>query len=295
MTDIKQLETIAAQVRRDIVRMVAGAASGHPGGSLGAADIVVALYFDTMDIPQERIERFELEANDDHGLGEDLFFLSNGHISPVWYSVLARKGYFPVAELAGFRKLGTRVQGHPTPAKGLPGVRIASGSLGQGVSVALGAALAKRLSGDTDHRVFVMMGDGELEEGQIWEAAMFAAARGIDNVVGIVDMNGQQIDGPCDSVLGLGCAARLRAKWEAFGWTVLDMDGHDMANVVETLRYARNEACGQGKPVVILARTVMGRGVDYMEGTNEWHGKAPDAALAAQALAQLPETEWGDY
>lgn len=200
-----------------------------------------------------------------------------------------------MSELSGFRKLGTRVQGHPTPAKGLPGVRVASGSLGQGLSVALGAALAKRLSGDAEHRVFVMMGDGELEEGQIWEAAMFAAARGIDNVVGIVDMNGQQIDGTCDTVLGMGCGAQLRAKWEAFGWTVLEMDGHDMRQVVETLRYARNEAYGHGKPVVILARTVMGCGVDFMAGTNEWHGKAPDAAQTERALAQLPATELGDY
>lgn len=290
MAEIKQLETLAAQVRRDIVRMVSGAASGHPGGSLGATDTLVALYFDTMQIPQT-----PAAGTENTGIGEDLFFLSNGHISPVWYSVLARKGYFPVSELSGFRKLGTRVQGHPTPAKGLPGVRVASGSLGQGLSVALGAALAKRLSGDAEHRVFVMMGDGELEEGQIWEAAMFAAARGIDNVVGIVDMNGQQIDGTCDTVLGMGCGAQLRAKWEAFGWTVLEMDGHDMRQVVETLRYARNEACGHGKPVVILARTVMGCGVDFMAGTNEWHGKAPDAAQTEQALAQLPATELGDY
>lgn len=290
MAEIKQLETLAAQVRRDIIRMVSGAASGHPGGSLGAADTLVALYFDTMRIPQTPAAGAEQT-----GIGEDLFFLSNGHISPVWYSVLARRGYFPVSELAGFRKLGTRVQGHPTPAKGLPGVRVASGSLGQGLSVALGAALAKRLAGDAEHRVFVMMGDGELEEGQIWEAAMFGAARGIDNVVGIVDMNGQQIDGTCGEVLGMDCREQLRAKWEAFGWTVLEMDGHDMPQVVETLRQARNEACGHGKPVVILARTVMGCGVDFMAGTNEWHGKAPDAAQTERALAQLPETELGDY
>lgn len=293
MAEITQLETIAAQVRRDIIRMVASAASGHPGGSLGATDVLVALYFEVMDIPQERIEHFRPER--DYGIGEDLFFLSNGHISPLFYSVLARRGYFPVEELGGFRKIGTRMQGHPTPAKGLPGVRVASGSLGQGLSVAIGSALAKRLGGDEAHRVFVMMGDGELEEGQIWEAAMFAAARGVDNLVGIVDMNGQQIDGTCDTVLGMGCAARLRAKWEAFGWTVLEMDGHDMRNVVETLRYARQEACGQGKPVVILARTVMGRGVDFMAGTNEWHGKAPNAEQAERALAQLPQTELGDY
>lgn len=294
MAEIKQLETIAAQVRRDIIRMVSGAASGHPGGSLGAADVLVALYFDVMDIPADRIERFE-RSLERHGLGEDIFYLSNGHISPLLYSVLARRGYFPVEELGGFRKVGTRVQGHPTPAKGLPGVRVASGSLGQGLSVAVGSALAKRMDGDRMHRVFVMMGDGELEEGQIWEAALFAAARGVDNVVGIVDMNGQQIDGTCDTVLGMGCAERLRAKWEAFGWIVLDMDGHDMAQIVETLRRAKEEVCGQGKPVVVLARTVMGRGVDFMAGTNEWHGKAPNAEQTERALAQLPETGLGDF
>lgn len=293
MAEIRQLETIAAQVRRDIVRMVAGAASGHPGGSLGAADVLTALYFDIMDIPRERIEKFSPGA--DHGKGEDLFYLSNGHISPLFYSVLARRGYFPVAELGEFRKIGARVQGHPTPAKGLPGVRVASGSLGQGLSVAIGNALAKRLDGDTAHRVFVMMGDGELEEGQIWEAAMFAAARGVDNLVGIVDMNGQQIDGSCADVMGMGCHRLLKAKWEAFGWTVLDMDGHDMKNIVDTLRYAKNDACGHGKPVVILAKTVMGQGVDFMAGTNEWHGKAPSKEQAEQALAQLPTTELGDY
>lgn len=293
MAEIRQLETIAAQVRRDIVRMVAGAASGHPGGSLGAADVLTALYFDILDIPQERIDRFS--PGTDHGNGEDLFYLSNGHISPLLYSVLARRGYFPVTELGEFRKIGARVQGHPSPAKGLPGVRVATGSLGQGLSVAIGNALAKRLDGDTAHRVFVMMGDGELEEGQIWEAAMFAAARNVDNLIGIVDMNGQQIDGSCADILGMGCRRQLRAKWEAFGWTVLDMDGHDMQNIVDTLRYAKRDACGQGKPVVILARTVMGQGVDFMAGTNEWHGKAPGKEQAEQALAQLPTTELGDY
>ena len=293
MAEIKQLETIAAQVRRDIIRMVASAASGHPGGSLGAADVLTALYFDVMDIPQERIDHFAPAT--DHGIGEDLFFLSNGHISPLFYSVLARRGYFPVAELAEFRRIGARVQGHPTPAKGLPGVRVASGSLGQGLSVAVGNALAKKLTGDNDHRVFVMTGDGELEEGQIWEAAMFAAARGVDNLVCIVDMNGQQIDGTCDAVLGMGCHAQLRAKWEAFGWTVIDMDGHNMQQIVDTLRFAKNDACGHGKPVVVLAKTVMGHGVDFMAGTNEWHGKAPSTEQAEKALAQLPVTELGDY
>ena len=294
MAEIKQLETIAAQVRRDIVRMVSGAASGHPGGSLGAADVLTALYFDVMRIPQERVEHFDRSV-EQGGRGEDLFFLSNGHISPLFYSVLARRGYFPTEELGGFRRLGTRVQGHPTPAKGLPGVRVASGSLGQGLSVAVGAALAKRLEGDAEHRVFVMMGEGELEEGQIWEAAMFAAARGVDNLVGIVDMNGQQIDGTCDAVLGMGGDGQLKAKWEAFGWRVVEVDGNDMEQVVDRLRYARNEACGGGRPVVVLARTVMGCGVDFMAGTNEWHGKAPNAEQTERALAQLSATTLGDY
>lgn len=294
MAEIRQLETIAAQVRRDIVRMVAGAGSGHPGGSMGAADVLTALYFDVMDIPQERVGHFSPGA--DHGVGEDIFYLSNGHISPLFYSILARRGYFGVSRLGEFRQLGSQLQGHPTPAKGLAGVRVASGSLGQGLSVGIGNALAKRLGGDTTHRVFVMMGDGELEEGQVWEAAMFAAARGVDNVIGIVDMNGQQIDGTCDSVLGMGDeGGQLRAKWEAFGWTVLEMDGHDMRQVVDTLRHAKNDVSGHGRPVVILARTVMGRGVDFMAGTNEWHGKAPSAEQAAAALGQLPTTELGDY
>lgn len=292
MAETKQLETIAAQVRRDIIRMVASAASGHPGGSLGAADILTALYFEVMDIPEERIARFDAKNS---GVGEDLFYLSNGHISPLFYSVLARRGYFPVSELSGFRKLGSRLQGHPTPAKGLPGVRAASGSLGQGLSVAVGNALAKKLAHDDNHCVFVMTGDGELEEGQIWEAAMFAAARKVDNLVAIVDMNGQQIDGTCGEVLGLGCGQQLRAKWEAFGWTVIDLDGHNMQQIVETLRYAKNDACGHGKPVVVLAKTVMGQGVDFMAGTNEWHGKAPSAEQAEKALSQLPTTELGDF
>lgn len=292
MAETKQLETIATQVRRDIIRMVSSAASGHPGGSLGAADLLTALYFAVMEIPEDRIRHFDLRHS---GSGEDIFYLSNGHISPLFYSVLARRGYFPVSELSSFRQLGSRLQGHPTPAKGLPGVRAASGSLGQGLSVAIGNALAKKLSHDDGHCVFVMTGDGELEEGQIWEAAMFAAARRVDNVVAIVDMNGQQIDGTCGDVLGLGCAQQLKAKWESFGWSVLELDGHHMQQIVETLQYAKNDACGHGKPVVILARTVMGRGVDFMSGTNEWHGKAPNAAQAEQALAQLPETALGDY
>lgn len=292
MAEMKQLETIAAQVRRDIVRMVAGASSGHIGGSLGAADVLTALYFEVMDIPQTEIDDFDREK---HGVNEDVFYISNGHVSPLFYSVLAHRGYFPVSELAQFRKLGSRLQGHPTQAKGLPGVRLASGSLGQGLSCAVGNAIAKKLEGDTTRRVFVMMGDGELEEGQIWEAAMFAAARKVDNVIGIVDMNGQQIDGSCADVMGMGCSVQLRAKWEAFGWTVLDMDGHDMQNIVDTLKYAKVGATGQGKPVVILAKTVMGQGVDFMAGTNEWHGKPINAEQTERALAQLATTEIGDY
>lgn len=278
----QQLESIASQVRRDIIRMVAAVNSGHPGGSLGATDTLTALYFDTMSIDPAK---FTLD-----GRGEDMFFLSNGHISPVFYSVLAHRGYFPVAELATFRLIGSRLQGHPTTAKGLNGVRVASGSLGQGLSCAIGAALAKRLDGDPS-RVFVMMGDGELEEGQIWEAAIFANSHKVDNLIGIVDMNGQQIDGSCEDVAALG---DLRSKWEAFGWTVVDMDGHDMAAIVETLRRVKTDVSGQGKPVVILAHTVMGQGVDFMAGTHQWHGKAPNAEQTERALAQLPET-LGDY
>jgi len=223
------------------------------------------------------------------GREQDLFFLSNGHISPVWYSVLARSGYFPVKELVTFRKLGTRLQGHPTTAEDLPGVRVASGSLGMGLSVAIGAALAKRLNQDS-HLVYVLTGDGELEEGQIWEAALFAAARKLDNLIAIVDWNGQQIDGPVEKVMPLG---DLGAKWKAFGWEVLGMDGHDMDDILATLRQAR-EACFQGHPVMILMKTVMGKGVDFMEGTHHWHGVAPKDDELSRALAQLEET-LGDY
>lgn len=282
MTDIKQLETTVQQVRRDIVRMVSSASSGHPGGSLGAADVLTALYFDVMDIDPASFTR--------DGKGEDVFYLSNGHISPLYYSILAHRGYFPVSELASFRVLGSRLQGHPTPDKGLPGIRIATGSLGQGFSCAIGHALAKKLDGD-GKKVFVMTGDGELEEGQIWEGAMFAHARGVDNLIAIVDWNGQQIDGTCHAVAALG---ELRPKWEAFGWTVVEVDGHDLKAVVETLRHAKEALCGKGKPVVVLARTVMGKGVDFMEGTNEWHGKAPSPEQAEKALCQIAETI-GDY
>ncbi len=279
--DIQQLERIASQVRRDIIRMVHGCQSGHPGGSLGATDIVTALYFDQMQIDPAH---FRMD-----GEGEDMFFLSNGHVSPLFYSVLARRGYFPVSELASFRLLGTRLQGHPTTAEGLPGVRIASGSLGQGLSVAIGAAQAKRLENDK-HLVFVLMGDGEQEEGQIWEAAMYAPAKGVDNLVAIIDYNKKQIDGSTDDVMNLG---DMRAKYEAFGWNVVELNGNSMKEVVEALHQARKNA-HQGKPQLLLAHTEMGMGVDFMMGTHKWHGSAPNDEQAAQALTQLEET-LGDY
>ena len=278
---INELERNASQVRRDIIRMVHGCQSGHPGGSLGATDIVTALYFDQMQIDPAN---FRMDGN-----GEDMFFLSNGHISPMFYSILARRGYFPIKELATFRRLGTRLQGHPTTAEGLPGVRIASGSLGQGLSVAVGAAQAKRLNGDK-HLVFVLMGDGEQEEGQIWEAAMYAPAKGVDNLVAIIDYNKKQIDGPTDEVMNLG---DLRAKYEAFGWNVLEMSGNNMQAVVNTLKFARENAF-QGAPQLNLAHTEMGMGVDFMMGTHKWHGSAPNDEQAANALSQLEET-LGDY
>lgn len=277
----QELERIASQVRRDIIRMVSGAASGHPGGSLGAADFMVALYFKVL---KHNPRTFTLE-----GKGEDVFYLSNGHVSPVWYSVLARSGYFDVGELGTFRLFGTRLQGHPSVKRGLPGIRIASGSLGQGLSCAIGHAVAKKMDGDPN-LVYVMMGDGETQEGQIWEAVMFATARKIDNLIAVVDWNNQQIDGTCEEVLSLGDYA---AKWEAFGWEVLTMNGHDMSEILSTLRLAKSKT-GSGFPVVILMKTHMGMGVDFMTGTNEWHGKAPNAEQAAKALAQLEET-LGDY
>ena len=278
---IKELERIASQVRRDIIRMVHGCQSGHPGGSLGATDIVTALYFDQMQIDPAK---FRMDGN-----GEDMFFLSNGHTSPMFYSILARRGYFPVSELATFRRLGTRLQGHPTTAEGLPGVRIASGSLGQGLSVAIGAAQAKKLNGDK-HLVYVLMGDGEQEEGQIWEAAMYASAKSVDNLIAIIDYNKKQIDGPTDEVLNLG---DLRAKYEAFGWYVLEMSGNNMQAIVNTMKFARANT-HQGRPQLILAHTEMGFGVDFMMGTHKWHGTAPNDEQAANALSQLQET-LGDY
>ncbi len=280
MADIKALKNMATQVRRDIIRMVHACQSGHPGGSLGCADFFTALYQEVMD----HNTAFNMDA-----ANEDVFFLSNGHISPVWYSVLARSGYFPVEELATFRRLNSRLQGHPATHEGLPGIRVASGSLGQGLSVALGVALAKKLN--KDHRlVYVLTGDGELQEGQIWEAMLFAAHRKIDNLIVTVDWNGQQIDGANDDVLSLG---DLEAKWLSFGWTVLHMQGNDMENILEVMPLAKAKT-GQGKPVVILMKTDMGYGVDFMSGTHQWHGKAPNDEQKDIALAQLEET-LGDY
>ena len=281
MKSIPELEKIATQVRRDIIRMVADAASGHPGGSLGCADLMTALYFDVLHYDPKHFTR--------EGRGEDIFLLSNGHISPVWYSVLARSGFFPVSELGTFRKLGSPLQGHPTPEKGLKGVRMASGSLGQGLSNAIGYALAKKLDND-DRLVYVLMGDGETNEGQLWEAAQYAGGKHIDNLIAIVDWNCQQIDGSCDQVLPLG---NFPQRWEALGWVILEMNGNDMKDVVNTLGKAK-ELCGKKRPVVILMKTEMGYGVDFMQGTNAWHGKAPSQEQKAEALSQLEETI-GDY
>ena len=274
------LQETASQIRRDIVRMVHGVQSGHPGGSLGCADFLTALYF--------KIMKHDPAFNMD-GVHEDLFVLSNGHISPVFYSCLARSGYFPVSELATFRKLNTRLQGHPTTHEHLPGVRIASGSLGQGLSVAIGMALAKKLNKDSN-LVFSLHGDGELQEGQIWEAVIFAAHHKVDNLITTVDWNGQQIDGTTDQVMSLG---NIREKFEAFGWTTLEMNGNDMDDVVSVLEQAK-AASGQGKPIAIMMHTIMGKGVDFMENDHGWHGIAPSDEQLAKALAQLPES-LGDY
>jgi len=258
-----ELQSIASQVRRDIVRMVNAVNSGHPGGSLGCTDYFVTLYFDIMNT---KAPQFEMD-----GKGEDLFFLSNGHISPVWYSTLARRGYFPVPELSTFRKLNTRLQGHPATEEGLEGIRIASGSLGQGLSVGLGAAQTKKLNGD-DSIVYTLHGDGELQEGQIWEAAIYAAHHKVDNLISTIDYNGQQIDGSLEDVMSMG---NLRAKWEAFGWTVLEMDGHNIDAIKATMAEAKG-LTGNGKPIMIIMTTSMGKGVDFMEGTHKWHGVAPN-------------------
>ena len=273
---IEQLENIATQVRRDIVRMVHGCQSGHPGGSLGCTDLLVALYFEVM----EHNPRFTM-----HGNTEDLFFLSNGHISPVWYSVLARSGYFDVRELSTFRKLNSRLQGHPATHEHLPGIRIASGSLGQGLSVAIGAAQSKKLNHDNSI-VYSLHGDGELQEGQIWEAAMYAGHNKIDNLISIIDVNGQQIDGPTENVLSSG---NLHAKWEAFGWQVTEMNGNDMKQVLQGLTEAKSRT-GKAKPVMILMKTNMGHGVDFMMGSHHWHGIAPNDDQLQKALAQLVST-----
>jgi transketolase len=275
-----ELKAIATQIRRDIVRMVHGASSGHPGGSLGCADYFAALYFKIM----KHDPAFNMNA-----VNEDVFVLSNGHISPVFYSTLARSGYFDIKELATFRKLNSRLQGHPATHEHLPGIRIASGSLGQGMSVAIGAALTKKLNGEKNI-VFSLHGDGELDEGQVWEAVMFAAHHKVDHLISTIDWNGQQIDGPTDKVMGLG---NIRQKFDAFGWTTLEMNGNDMDEVVATLEKAKS-LVGQGKPIAIMMHTAMGKGVDFMEGTHEWHGIAPNDDQLAKALAQLPET-LGDY
>jgi transketolase len=274
------LQEIASQIRRDILKMVHGANSGHPGGSLGCADLLTALYFKIM----KHTPAFDMNARE-----EDVFILSNGHISPVFYATLARAGYFDVKELATFRKLNSRLQGHPTTHEGLPGVRIASGSLGQGMSVALGAALAKKLNQE-QNVVFSLHGDGELQEGQNWEAIMFAAHHNVDNLVSIVDWNGQQIDGPTYKVLNLG---DIKAKFDAFGWHTLEMNGNDLDEVVHSLEEAKS-LVGKGKPIAIIMRTIMSKGVDFMENDHNWHGVAPNDEQLHTALQQLPET-MGDY
>ncbi len=281
MPTVSELKDFATQVRRDIVRMVHAVNSGHPGGSLGCTEFMTAMYQEILDYSPN----FDMD-----GKGEDLFFLSNGHISPVLYSVLARSGFFPVDELSTFRKINTRLQGHPTTHEGLPGVRMSAGSLGQGLSVAIGAACAKKLNGDA-HLVYSLHGDGELQEGQIWEAAMFAAGKKVDNLISTVDYNLKQIDGSTDDVMPLG---DLRAKFEAFGWIVLEIEnGNDIEQVLEGMSKAKKET-GKGRPVCVLMHTEMGNGVDFMMGTHAWHGKAPNDEQLEIALAQNPET-LGDY
>lgn len=281
MPDFNFLENLVSQVRRDILRMVHKVNSGHPGGSLGCTEFFIALYFEIMDLK----EGFDMD-----GCDEDLFFLSNGHISPVFYSVLARKGYFPLDELQTFRMIDSRLQGHPTTHEGLPGVRIASGSLGQGLSVAIGAALSKKLNNDIN-TVFALMGDGELQEGQNWEAIMYAAANKVDNLIATIDLNGKQIDGATEDVLPMG---NIAEKFKAFGWEVILLEeGNDLKSIIETLKLARTKT-GKGQPVVIIMHTEMGNGVDYMMHTHAWHGKAPNDEQLEIALAQNPET-LGDY
>lgn len=281
MDRIEELKRIASQVRRDIVRMVHANSSGHPGGSLGCTDFFTALFFEIM---KHNPDNFQMD-----GKNEDIFILSNGHISPVFYSALARTGYFNLEELSTFRKIDSRLQGHPTPEENLPGVRNATGSLGQGLSVALGAALTKKLNND-DRYVYALTGDGELQEGQIWEALIFGAAKKVDNIILTVDYNGKQIDGPVEEVMDLG---DLKAKFQAFGWETLEMNGNDMPQVIDTISEAQSKT-GKQKPVAVLMKTEMGMGVDFMMGTHKWHGAAPDDEQLEQALNQLEET-LGDY
>lgn len=281
MTKEYSLEQIASQIRRDIVRMVTNAESGHPGGSLSSTDFLTVLFFKKLNCTPETWTR--------EGKNQDMFFLSAGHITPVYYSTLARCGYFPVEELSTFRKIGTRLQGHPSIRWGLPGVHQAAGSLGQGISVAIGAALAKKLNND-DNYVYVLLGDGESQEGQVWEAALFASHHKVDNLIAITDYNGQQIDGRVEDVLGF---TNLKEKWEAFGWEVIEADGHDMEKIEKAYDKAKDKS-GKGKPVMILFKTEMGHGVDFMAGTHKWHGKNPSQEQCAIALAQLEETI-GDF
>lgn len=281
MTDILELQRISTQVRRDIIRMVTNAKSGHPGGSMSCTDFLTALYF--------RVMKHDPATWTRTGKGQDVFILSAGHLTPVYYSILSRCGYFPVEELSTFRVFGTRLQGHPCVETGLPGIFQASGSLGQGLSAAAGIALAKRMDKEPE-KVYVMMGDGECEEGQIWEAAMFAAHNRVDNLIGMVDWNGQQIDGQVDNVAGLG---DLEAKWKAFGWETIVADGHDFEAILAAYAQAA-ELSGKGKPVMILFKSDMGHGVDFMAGTNEWHGKPTSPEQCEKALSQLEET-LGDF
>lgn len=278
--DFTHLHKLCTQIRRDIVRQVYNCQSGHPGGSLGCTEYFVALYFHVM----KHNPAFHMD-----GKGEDMFFLSNGHISPVWYATLARAGYFKTEELKTFRQLNSRLQGHPATHEHLPGIRVASGSLGQGLSVAVGAALSKKLNKDP-HTVYVLMGDGEQQEGQVWEASMFAAHHKVDNLIATIDYNGQQIDGPVDQVMSL---KDLKAKWEAFGWTIVESNGNNLEELIATLDKAKS-LLGQGKPVLNLMRTVMGYGVDFMMGSHKWHGVAPNEEEFKKAMAQLEETV-GDF
>ncbi len=282
----QELEKISSQVRRDILRMVHGCQSGHPGGSLGCTDLLVSLFFNSMNLKSDSSNNVVFDIT---GNGEDVFYLSNGHISPLLYSVLARRGYFSINELASFRKINTRLQGHPTPHEHLEGIRIASGSLGQGLSVAIGTAQAKKLNNDSS-LVYCLMGDGEQNEGQVWEAAMYAPHHQVDNLIAIIDENGQQIDGPTEKVMS---NRSLEAKYKAFGWAVLHMDGNKMSEVVSTLKQAK-ELTGKGSPIMILMKTEMGAGVDFMMGSHKWHGVAPNDQQLTEALAQLNET-LGDY